>query len=158
MTATETYCHSPNFQTTVDSCCPVNREKGKRVQLITLKSLLKPSALSTLNPYIDYFFCGTPDCQVVYFNGEGQKFTTNQIKVSVFQKDRGLDVPVCYCFGWTRKRILQEITQTGRSSAEASIRDRVKAKQCGCEVNNPQGSCCLANVRQLLNKIKQYNC
>ncbi|RMF25879.1 MAG: (2Fe-2S)-binding protein [Cyanobacteria bacterium J083] len=152
---TETCCCTPASQTPVDPCCPVNGEKGKGVQLITLKSLLKPSALEELEPNTDYFFCGTPDCQVVYFNSEGQIFTTDQIKVPVFQKDEGLDVPVCYCFGWTRERIQQEITQTGRSSAEISIRNHVRAKRCGCEVNNPQGSCCLANVRQVTRKFQQ---
>ena len=146
MTETETCCCAPTPQTSVDLCCPVNGEKGKPVQLITLKSLLKPSALETLNPHTDYFFCGTPDCQVVYFNSEGQGFTTDQIKVPVFQKYEGENVPVCYCFGWTRKRIQQEITQTRHSSVEDSIRKQVKARRCGCEVNNPQGSCCLANV------------
>lgn len=152
---TETCCCAPASQTSVDPRCPVNGEKGKRVPLITLKSLLKPSALEQLAPNTDYFFCRTPDCQVVYYNNEGQKFTTDQIKVPVFQKDEGLDVSVCYCFGWTRERIQQEITQTGRSSAETSIRNQVKMRRCGCEVNNPQGSRCLANVLQVTREFQQ---
>lgn len=40
-----------------------------------------------------------PDCPVVYFNEEGQTFSIKQVKVPVFQKEKGLDVPVCYCFG-----------------------------------------------------------
>jgi len=77
-----------------------------------------------------------------------QIFSTEQVKVPVFQKDRGLNVPVCYCFGWSRSRIQQEIIKTGKSSAETNIRSHIQAGRCGCEVNNPQGSCCLGNVRQ----------
>jgi hypothetical protein len=123
--------------------------KGKRVQTITLKSLLIPSALENLNPNTAYYFCAAPDCPIVYFNEEGQIFSTEQVKVPVFQKDRGLNVLVCYCFGWSRDRIQQEIIKTGKSSAETNIRSHIKAGRCGCEVNNPQGSCCLGNVRQL---------
>jgi hypothetical protein len=128
--------------------CPVNGNKGKRVPTITLKSLLKPRALETLNPEFNYFFCDSMDCSVVYFNQQGQIFLTDEVKVPVYQKDRGEQVPVCYCFNWTRDRILQEIQQTNHSTAESSIRTHIKAGRCGCEVNNPQGSCCLANVRQ----------
>ena len=129
--------------------CPKNETKGKKVKSITLKSLLKPSALENLNPDTTYYFCEAPDCPVVYFNEKGQSFSEEQVKVSVFQKDKSLDVPVCYCFGWSRDRIQQEIIQTGKSSAEANIRGHIQAGRCGCEVNNPQGSCCLGNVRQL---------
>ncbi|MGB7441521.1 MAG: hypothetical protein WA919_10665 [Coleofasciculaceae cyanobacterium] len=143
---TETCC--PAQQTSWDKTCPRNGTKGKMVPTITLKSLLKPSALETLNPDTVYYFCAAPDCPVVYFNEEGQVFTVEQVKVPVFQKNRGLDVPVCYCFGWSRDRIRQEIIQTGQSSAETNIRSHVKAGRCGCEVNNPQGSCCLASIKQ----------
>lgn len=129
--------------------CPKNGTKGKKVKGITLKSLLKSSALENLNPDTTYYFCEASDCPVVYFNEKGQSFSTEQIKVPVFQKDKSLDVPVCYCFGWSRDRIQQEIIQTGKSSAEANIRGHIQAGRCGCEVNNPQGSCCLGNVRQL---------
>lgn len=46
-----------------------------------------------------------------------------------------------------RRRIRSEISQSGTSSAISSIKTHIKAKRCGCEVNNPQGDCCLGNVR-----------
>ncbi len=128
--------------------CPVNGIKGKSVKTITLKSLLKPKALETLNSQTNYFFCDSIDCPVVYFNEQGQTFIVDEVKVPVFPKAQGGQVPVCYCFNWTRDRIRQEIQQTNHSTAESSIRTHIQAGRCGCEVNNPQGSCCLANVRQ----------
>jgi Zinc binding domain len=140
-------CCSPT-KNSLKANCPVNGVKGKRVQTITLKSLLKPSALETLNSQSNYFFCDSIDCPVVYFNEQSQTFTIEEIKVAVFQKEKSGKVPVCYCFNWTPTGILEEIQQTNHSTAESSIRTHIQAGRCGCEVNNPQGSCCLANVRQ----------
>jgi hypothetical protein len=130
--------------------CPQDGTKEKPVQLITLKSLLLPVALEQLNPATAYGFCSSPNCSVVYFSEQGQTFTTADLKVSVFQKDMNEDVSACYCFGWSRQRIREEIQRLGESSAIASITAHVKAKRCGCEVNNPQGSCCLGNVRAVI--------
>ena len=156
LTMTETCCCPPQ-PTSWDKTCPRDGTKGKRVQPITLKSLLIPSALETFNSDTNYYFCTATDCPVVYFNEEGQIFSTKQVKELVFQKDKGLDVPVCYCFGWSRDRIQQEIIQTGKSSAEANIRGHIQAGRCGCEVNNPQGSCCLSNVRAIVQHTSHNN-
>lgn len=133
--------------------CPQDGTKGKPVQLITLKSLLVPVALEQLNPATAYGFCPSPDCPVVYFSEQGQTFITADLKVSVFQKNVNRDVSVCYCFGWSRQRIREELNQSGESNAVDMITTHIKAKRCGCEVNNPQGSCCLENVRSVVKQI-----
>jgi hypothetical protein len=73
--------------------CPHNHRQGKLVKLITLKSLLLPTALEQLNPQTSYRFCESSSCPVVYFSAEGQTFTTEDIKVPVFQKNEGDNVP-----------------------------------------------------------------
>lgn len=124
--------------------CPRDRSQGKPVKVLTLKSLLVPQALERLNPPADYQFCSSANCPVVYFSAAGDVFTTDDLKVPVFQKDPGEDVPICYCFGWTRRRI-QAIDES--FSIVDSITKHIQAGRCGCEVNNPQGRCCLKNVR-----------
>lgn len=119
--------------------------------MITLKSLLKPSALEHLNPEAIHFYCSDATCSVVYFDGEAV-FGTDVLKVPVFHKDDGADVPVCYCFHWTRTRIADEVRATGASTAAEQITEHIRAGRCGCEVNNPQGSCCLGNVRSVVKK------
>ncbi len=126
--------------------CPHDQSQGKPVQLITLKSLLTPQALERLNAQASYRFCNRARCPIVYFSTEGDRVVTDDLKVPVFQKNPGQAVPVCYCFGWTRQRIQQEVAQHGQSSAIATITAHVKAGRCGCEVNNPEGRCCLKNV------------
>lgn len=123
--------------------CPACHQKGKSVQLITLKALLQSTALETIHPESSYSFCSNSSCEVVYFS-DLQTYGKDTLKVSVFQKDDSLDVPVCYCFGWTRERLLQAVQENQRPTEH--IREQVQANRCGCEVNNPQGACCLGNV------------
>lgn len=130
--------------------CPKCHNQGKTVDLITLKSLLRPTSLEQLHVERAYQFCATESCEVVYF-ADDCVFNQDEIKVPVFQKRRQeLDVPVCYCFGWTPRRIAQELEDNGTSTAGQAIAAHVKAGRCGCEVNNPQGSCCLGNVNKVV--------
>jgi hypothetical protein len=130
--------------------CPHDRSQGKPVKVLTLKSLLVPQALERLNSQADYQFCSSANCPIVYFSAEGDTFTTSDLKVPVFQKDPAKEVPVCYCFGWTRQRLQQDLEQQEQTLAIAAITTHIQAGRCGCEVNNPQGSCCLKNVRDYL--------
>jgi hypothetical protein len=127
------------------SRCPECGRRGRSVDIVTLKSLLTPGARATLKPQTRYAFCREPSCAAVYF-ADGQVYRTQDVAVPVFQKDPSPAVPVCYCFGWTRARIREESTRLGRSKAAAAISAHVRAGRCACELTNPQGSCCLANV------------
>lgn len=143
-------CPEPNEAnnpTITTGRCPQCHNSGKLVDLITLKSLLTPIALAELNPEQIYRFCSKTCCSVVYFSMRGQTFTTTDLTVPVFQKDLDEKIPVCYCFGWTRQQIKTTVEQQGPQSVIASITHHIQAGRCGCEVNNPQGSCCLANVK-----------
>jgi len=62
-------------------------------------------------------------------------------------------VPVCYCFDWTKEKLEQAIKNDLASQPVEQIRQNIKANRCGCEVNNPQGSCCLANVTTFINQL-----
>ncbi len=132
--------------------CPYDHRQGKPVKLITLKGLLLPTALEQLNSQTSYRFCDSSTCPVVYFSTEGQTFTTQDLKVPVFQKNEEDTVPVCYCFGWTRQRIQEALSDSEQSVTDA-IAAHVKAGRCGCEVNNPQGSCCLSNISHYLESL-----
>jgi len=133
--------------------CPSCNEAGNKVKIITLKSLLKPIALNSLNANLDHYFCSTSDCEVVYFDSDQKSYVKTDSKVPVFQKDSSFDVPVCYCFDWTKEKLQQAIKNDLASQPVEQIRQNIKANRCGCEVNNPQGSCCLANVTKFLNQL-----
>lgn len=135
--------------------CPACGTRGKPVPLVTLKSLLKPRALALLDAERQYLFCPSPDCDVVYFADAPELlYAVTDLKVPVFPKDAGDDVPVCYCFHWTRRRLREDLLAHGRSTAPAAISALVRRGVCGCEVNNPQGSCCLGNVQRVLQELQ----
>jgi hypothetical protein len=112
-----------------------------------------PQALERLDSQNFYRFCSSASCPIVYFSAEVDTFATDDLKVPVFQKNPGQEVPVCYCFGWTRQRIQQNFEQQEQTSAIAAITAHIRAGRCGCEVNNPQGSCCLGNVRRIVQEL-----
>lgn len=143
-------CQTSNEKHLTLNQCPVCHQKGKSVELITLKSILQPIVLDTIQPEVEYSFCSNPTCEVVYF-GDLQTYNIDSLKVPVFQKDNSLNVPVCYCFGWTRERIIQALQENQRPNDH--IREQVQANRCGCEVNNPQRTCCLGNVTMFIRSI-----
>ena len=126
--------------------CPTCWQKGKKVDSITLKAMLRVSLLALRDG--PYLFCGTADCPVVYFAADGtQSFTKDQILVPVHQKEPDDEiVPVCYCFGHSPASIRTELLATNQTTVIEEIIDGIKAGQCACEIRNPQGSCCLGNV------------
>lgn len=124
--------------------CPECGRQGRLVQRITVKAMLRPTALMRLSAP-EHRLCSTPACRIVYF-GRGEVFDREEIVVPVFQKEPEGDRTVCYCFAVTEGDIRREVAETGRAAAVERITVLVKAERCACEVKNPQGSCCLGNV------------
>lgn len=138
----------------VISVCRECGNEGKPIKVITLKSLVKKPGLESVKNPDDFYFCETPDCEVVYFDNEqGIYLDKADVNVRVGVKETDDPVPVCYCFGWTRKKILDQIEQKGFSIAVQEISTRVKAGECTCEINNPAGRCCLGEVSRLVKSV-----
>jgi len=135
---------------TQSNLCPTCGQKGKKVDSLTLKAMLEVSLLAVRDA--PYLFCRTAECPVVYFSADGlQVFTTDQIRVPVYQKKLNDDtVLVCYCFHHSPTTIRAELLATGTSTVVEAIARGIQADQCACEIRNPQGSCCLGNVQTVL--------
>ncbi len=142
-------CSVPSHNQTQRVPCPECGHKGRSVELITLKSLLRPEALALLEPSALYRFCPAAGCVVVYYAAEPDgRYVAEDLKVRVGLKVEGAPRPVCYCFGHTRESVQEEVRATGCSTAVETISAHIRAGRCGCEVNNPSGTCCLGEVRQ----------
>ena len=135
--------------------CPGCAQKGKRVDTLTVKAMLHESLMAVDDG--PYFFCRTAGCSVVYFSAAGpQTFTTDQIRERVYQKEPDdKTVWVCYCFRHSPATISTEWELSGRSTVVAAIETGIQAGRCACEIRNPQGSCCLGNVRAVVREISQ---
>ncbi len=128
--------------------CPVCGEWGKPVHGQTVKALVSVSLRLVLAG--DFYFCRTSHCAVAYFSADGRStFTSSQVRERIFQKEpEASDVLVCYCFRYTVGQA-QAATVEERAAVLADVEAGIAAGQCACDLRNPQGSCCLGNVRQL---------
>ncbi len=126
--------------------CPVNGARSKQVDALTVRSLVRQLPLGMPND--QYYFCEARDCDVVYFpcGPQAPIFRREDLLVRVGAKEATDPIPVCYCFGFTRQEIWDEIRSTGKSAVAERIGAEVEAGRCACEVKNPTGKCCLGEV------------
>lgn len=134
--------------------CPTNGQVGRSVDSLTLKALLA-IPLTQLSG-TDYRFCRAADCPTVYYSADGgQCFGESDLRERVYQKHPTEDgALVCYCFRHTVGSIRAELAQTRASSVIESITAGIQAGQCACDIRNPQGECCLGNVRRVVQQIE----
>jgi DNA-binding transcriptional MerR regulator len=129
--------------------CPACGRPGKAVGLATVRAQLAINLRSVTGEA--YCFCATAGCPVVYFTPDGsQQFTTDQLREAVFQKaPTDPAALVCYCFQHSLGAI-QEADASTQAQIFADITAGVQAGQCACDMRNPQGACCLGNVRRVI--------
>lgn len=140
----------------LDFNCPECSNSGVKVHNITLESHLKDESILNFDTNLIYKFCKNETCPIAYFSEERNKtFTKYNLKTKATLKDPGLDVSVCYCFGHTRKSVLDEIKLTGESNVLDEIKKKMKDPGCFCERSNPQGGCCLSNVRDWVSEARK---
>lgn len=134
--------------------CPTCQQTGKLLDSLTLKAMLAVP-LTEVRP-VEYRFCRTPECPTVYYSVDGlQCFGEDSLREPVYQKHPDDDgVFVCYCFRHTVGNIRDELTRTRTSTVVAAITAGIQAGQCACDIRNPQGSCCLGNVRAVVQRLE----
>ena len=136
------------------NACPECGKTGKPVQGQTIKALLSVSLRQVQN--LKYLFCRTQTCPVVYFSNDGeQTFTVEQVRERVYQKEPDAqDVFICYCFRY-RVGEIRAASPAGRNAVVDDINTGINTGQCACDLRNPQGSCCLGNVRGLIKRLEK---
>ncbi|MBI4370792.1 MAG: hypothetical protein HY552_00695 [Elusimicrobia bacterium] len=102
----------------------------------------------------DAAFCLSPACEVVYCNPSGFVVRKGQTILPVTIKDQGDHVPVCYCFGFKRGDLRQDLAERGRTAIPERIKKGIAEGRCACERKNPQGACCLGNVANSIKAIQ----
>ncbi len=150
-------CCAPIEESRADAAavCPSCSQKGKMIGTLTVKALLAVS-LERVDEGSTYRFCPTPDCPAVYYDEEGGFFTEADLRERVHQKHPDADdVFVCYCYRHTPGSLRADLAGRGRTDVIARITAGTLAGTCACDIRNPQGSCCLGNVRQLVRRIEQ---
>ncbi len=127
--------------------CTGCKAPGQTVKIRTLKQWLATGLVPDI-PEISFYFCRTRECPIVYFSEDGSvRYTKEQLRFKVGLKETVGPIPLCYCFGVTDEMIMKEIEETGRSSFSTWIAAETKKGNCACDVRNPSGRCCLADVK-----------
>jgi hypothetical protein len=136
------------------NACSECGKTGKPIQRQTVKSLLSVSLRQVQD--VKYLFCRTQTCPVVYFSDDSeQTFTVQQVREQVYQKEpEAEDVFICYCFRHTVGD-LHDASPEDRAAIVDNINIGIMARQCACDLRNPQGSCCLGNVRGLIKRLEK---
>lgn len=127
------------------AACPVTGTRGTRVRLQTVKAMLRDVSLPRLVP-TTYYFCSEPACAVVYFSQQGDCYSKDDVRTAIWQKEPAGSRLLCYCFGENEQTIAAEIAGTGTSDALERVREHVRSGTCACDIRNPRGICCLADL------------
>ena len=126
--------------------CPMNGQILIPVGRKTVDSLVKPELTPDLTPQ-PYYFCNAQDCDIVYVSALGDHLIAkDMLTVRVGIKEVEDPIPLCYCFGYDRKAVRDDIRRNGDTDIQTVITQRVKAGECRCEETNPSGGCCLGIV------------
>ena len=130
-----------------ENVCPTCDNKGTPVKRITLESLLvepNPDHLS------GFRFCATQTCAVAYYNPDSRETVDKQqVRVRIGLKENAAPRPVCYCFQHDQEEIEAEVLEHGASGVADDITAKCKEGLHRCEELNPQGRCCLGNIRRI---------
>jgi Zinc binding domain len=126
--------------------CPLDGTPSKQVQMLTVRSLVRRLPLGM--PETQYYFCEARSCDAVYFalDPRAPVFRRGDLAIRIGAKEESDPIPVCYCFGFTRQDLWDEVRESGKPTAAEKIRAEVEAGRCACEVKNPSGKCCLGDV------------
>jgi hypothetical protein len=132
----------------------MNGQACKPVGRLTLESLVRPEAKASMKAQ-PYYFCDAPDCDTVYVSALADHLITkDQLIVRVGIKEREDPIPLCYCFGFDRKAVREDIRSKGATDIPKIITERVKKSECRCDVANPSGSCCLGDVYRAVKQAR----
>lgn len=133
--------------------CPECGAGGKQITTDTVRNMAEPFENQDIEDGVQYRVCKTQDCPVVYFVDElDQQFEVNVIRERPNFK-LGTDArpyPLCYCFGYTKEHVRQDIAENGETDIDDWITERVQTEECACRWKSPLGGCCLGNVRDAI--------
>jgi len=144
-------CCGPNPPST--GRCPETGTAGTLVKRETVQALVIAEALPRVSQGA-YRFCPAAGCDVVYFDDNGSRFTTQDLRVAVWQKQPFGSRLICYCFEESEASIRVELESTGQCSAAERTRAHITEGRCACHIRSPRGVCCLGDVVAAVRRVE----
>ena len=116
--------------------CPACKQIALGVPIRTMLHHIKDVWLYRLSGE-QYYFCRTQDCDVVYFEENGEILSKADIRTRIGIKEQDDNTLICNCFG-----INKAVAATDKKAKEFVVK-QTKESSCACETANPSGRCCL---------------
>lgn len=138
--------------------CPECGNDARQIFTETVRNMGEPFGNQDAEDDVQYRICKTQDRPVVYFADElDQQFETDVIRERPnFKLEADADsYPLCYCFGYNRSHIRQDIEENGETNISEWITERVQAEECACRSKSPLGGCCLGNVKAAISEAQE---
>jgi hypothetical protein len=135
-----------------DCCAPTcqseNKPATQKIECPTCQQLAVSVSKRTMMQHIKdvwdyrfsdepYYFCHTPDCDVVYFTESGESLRKDAVRTRIGIKEQDDSALICYCFG-----VSKAVAATNKAAKEFVIK-QTRESSCACETTNPSGRCCL---------------
>jgi hypothetical protein len=136
------------------AACPSCGATGRPVADKTIRAILTPAHASSMLA-VERRFCRTPSCEVVYYGEDGRALAKRDVTVRVGLKEREDPVPLCYCFGFSRADVREELASGGQCTIPARIAAEIRARRCACAIKNPSGACCLGDVNRAVQEEQE---
>ena len=110
--------------------------------------------LWNIKPNDEFYFDDAPDTPTVYFSTQtGMLIDEKEIREKVFAKHPDDDdTYVCYCFKVTVGD-LRNATAEERTAIFERVKKASAQGQCSCKTKNPKGSCCIGDMKALIEKF-----
>ena len=125
--------------------CPECKKRGQKVETDTMIHHVKDISRMDNSTY---FFCDSPDCDVVYYHSNSI-FTTDMVNKEIGLKDAsGENGILCYCYNYT-KASLDDDTLTDK------INIRIDNYGERCDIRHPAGRCCLKDIKKIRKEQKE---
>ena len=138
--------------------CPECGAEARQISTETIRNMVEPFGNQDVEDDIQYRICKTQDCPVVYFADElDQQFEINVIRERPnFKLEADAEpYPLCYCFGYNKEHIHEDIATQGETNIADWITERVQAEECACRWKSPLGGCCIGNVREAIQEAQE---
>jgi len=135
--------------------CPACGTQGKAVGPITIEKLVVEAARRRAGRTDGFRFCAERSCEVAYFHpASGTRIVKDEVRVRIGPKETDPPRPICYCFDYNLEQIQAELAATGTSKIAEDITEKCRQGLERCEETNPQGSCCLGNIRRAIKEAR----
>lgn len=123
--------------------CPRCGSKGEPVTTETLKAYLTEEQRGLITDPAN--FCPSPKCGVAYFDAFERVIPAADLQRPVYPKNP--DVPICACFGLTRRDIEQDVSE-GVVTRVKAILEKAASPEARCSQMAANGQPCVSYVQK----------